>query len=450
MSSRSKSVFNIKINSPSRNKKRRSSSSSSSSSRSKYKLSKNKNIKEKNIEDLIKEPDVSYKKIINEDNCYATEIDADPDRIIVLGDIHGDYKLMLNMLYIAKVIEKPDSNVMNFKFDAKSFTKDNDNDYPEIVTDSKIKYNYLYHKVFQYVKWTGGGTYVIQVGDQVDRCRPSGNMYCSNKNATYNDEASDELILLFMSYLDNLAKKNNGRVISLLGNHELMNALGDMTYVSKEGALEYSTNNTYENGIENRVEKFKPGSTIGTLLGCSRQSAVIIGNHLFVHGGVINSMLPYIDITGDVDSKTNRDKLREINLYIKKWLRTEELKTRQLEIVENLLKPASNKTSFFWNRVLGVLPPKVPSDDLTCLNHLTNVLKWFKINGVIIGHTPQSFTNSSDINETCGTGVWRVDNGSSNAFSVFDKQKKYTDYREPQVLEILKKDKDKYKYNILK
>ena len=43
-------------------------------------------------------------------------------------------------------------------------------------------------------KWIGGDTVVVQVGDQVDRCRPVDNE-CDHPKETVNDEASDIKIL---------------------------------------------------------------------------------------------------------------------------------------------------------------------------------------------------------------------------------------------------------------
>ena len=55
------------------------------------------------------------------------------------------------------------------------------------------------------------------------------------------------------------------------------------------------------------------------------------------------------------------------------------------------------------------------------LKELRNkLIKLFKINNIIVGHTPQSFQHSLHINGTCGDKVWRVDTGSSAAFDRFD------------------------------
>ena len=62
--------------------------------------------------------------------------------------------------------------------------------------------------------WTGGKTTLIQVGDVLDRGpKPR--------------EAMD----LLMS-LEKEAPQAGGRVVSLLGNHEMMNIMGDLRYVT--------------------------------------------------------------------------------------------------------------------------------------------------------------------------------------------------------------------------
>ena len=74
-----------------------------------------------------------------------------------------------------------------------------------------------------------------------------------------------------------------------------------------------------------------------------------------------------------------------------------------------------------WTRLIGSIPDDVGLDDPICKDNITEVLKLFKIGSIIVGHTPQSFLLTKDINATCDGKVWRVDNGSSKAFSRFDR-----------------------------
>ena len=122
-------------------------------------------LKDGSIESDLIEKDDNYSDSDSEELCK--EYDEFPTclnkvrRIIVIGDIHGDFKLTIDCLILADVIDE--------------------------------KYN-----------WIGGDTHVVQIGDQVDRCRPSSKYLCSDPRATKNDEASDIKILKFFT---NLHKK---------------------------------------------------------------------------------------------------------------------------------------------------------------------------------------------------------------------------------------------------
>ena len=98
----------------------------------------------------------------------------------------------------------------------------------------------------------------------------------------------------------------------------------------------------------------------------------------------------------------------------------------------------------FWVRLLGKIRPNVSFEDEICKNNISKVLEMFSIGSIIIGHTPQSFMYSDDINGTCSGKVWRVDNGSSDAFSMFDvnimRNGEYSKSRRVQYLEIIDDD----------
>ena len=187
---------------------------------------------------------------------YEPAIFPDAPRIVVLGDIHGDYKFAIDLLIIAKVIPKSGE-----------------------------------------IKWIGNNTVVVQVGDQIDRCRPIGNMLCDNPKLLGNtDEASDLKILSLFTELDKQARYMGGRVISLLGNHELLNVAGYMQYVSYLGLKQFENYKTKEgtiinNGEEGRKYAFKAGNDWGKYLGCNRHVATIVGNHLFVHAGIVEVLI---------------------------------------------------------------------------------------------------------------------------------------------------------------
>jgi calcineurin-like phosphoesterase family protein len=71
--------------------------------------------------------------------------------------------------------------------------------------------------------WIGGGTVLVQTGDVVDR-----------------GPKSRESLDLLMS-LERQARKQKGKVIALLGNHEVMAMVGDLRYVSPEDYRGFAT-----------------------------------------------------------------------------------------------------------------------------------------------------------------------------------------------------------------
>lgn len=343
------------------------------------------------------------------DNYYVlnTYLPA-PKRIIVLGDVHGDENVVYSSLKLAKIIDD------NGKWIAQP---------PD--------------------------TYVVQVGDQIDRCRPLSNeLKCSNKDTTYKDEASDIKLLYFFTNLDKQARQYNGRVVSLLGNHEIMNAQGIMDYVSYKGQNEmngYTENDVTYDGLNARKHRFKPGNDLAKLLACTRLSCIVIGSCLFVHAGIIPDLKKKLSDILKKNPELNDYKMdsmtyiEQINTIVRKWL-LGHLKEKN---VYDLLN--SNNVSPFWPRILGQIPPNVSVKE--CDTYVKPILKLLKIGHIIIGHTPQMYEKyKEDINSTCDDAVWRSDVGSSNAFHPFDN---IPQTKKIQVLEILHDGKNT-KFNVLK
>ena len=319
------------------------------------------------------------------------------ERIIAIGDIHGDMQLTIDCLKLAKVI--------NDDFD-----------------------------------WIAEppNTIVVQIGDQVDRCRPTQSLKCDNPEATPFDEDSDIKILEFFTELNKKARSKGGYVISLLGNHEILNVDGNMDYVSYKGIKQFEneinpeTNEKFKSGLEARKYLFKNGNKYAKFLACTRQTAVIIGSNLFVHAAILPNL-------------ARKFKINELNLLIKKWLLGIINNSDKIKGIGKLSDILFNyEKSPFWPRFLGNLPPNVSIEDETCVDYLVEPLELYNCNNMIIGHTPQPFTkNKTGINVTCrfqekeiNKGVWRIDVGSSLGFEKF-KNNKIKNNTKPQILEIL-------------
>ena len=114
---------------------------------------------------------------------------------------------------------------------------------------------------------------VVITGDLLDRKR---------SNYEDADNGSEEEYMLFISHILSLqSRKQGGLFVRLLGNHEIMNALGVFTHVTNN-AMQY-----YNTCCGGRRHHFKCGSE-GALDLCHYGARVVLklGNIVFMHAGV--------------------------------------------------------------------------------------------------------------------------------------------------------------------
>lgn len=328
--------------------------------------------------------------------CNLPDILPPVKRIIAIGDTHGDIIVSLKSLKLANVIDFDDNKLKNIS------TNDN----------------------FNWIKWTGNDTVVVQVGDQIDSCRMANNV---SENNCIDQLLPDLLVFKLFDKINQLAKSHNGAVYSLLGNHEIMNVMGDFRYVSKSSISIFDPND-FDNAKLLRKKYFSKGNSIANYLACTRKTSIVIGNNLFVHGGIVPEIAKQYNIT-------------DINSIISKWL------SNNIDDPNDLL--THEYKSPFWNRLFGNLPPNVDINNHLC-NQLTNTMELYNVGNMIVGHTPQFIQNKSGINNTCNGSIdnkqynlWRIDVGASKAFDMFQSNKHTRDI---QILEIINDNQ----FNIIK
>ncbi len=106
------------------------------------------------------------------------------------------------------------------------------------------------------------------MGDQIDSL---------NRTEDNDWEVIEDIEMLkFTDLLDKIAKIKGGTVISLIGNHEFMNILGNYSYVSDKSIA---------NNEKRRRELFKPNGQLSIILS-KRPIIVKIGGLLFCHAGL--------------------------------------------------------------------------------------------------------------------------------------------------------------------
>ena len=312
-------------------------------------------------------------------------------RIIAIGDLHGDLNITKKIFKHAKLIDD--------------------------------KYNWIAKPC---------NTIVVQVGDQLDSCRPTETNKCGLEGKYHKNKTGDLAIFKFLYYINKTAEKKGGKVISLLGNHELMNVDGDFRFISRND-IEYltkldlidehdeyrfRTNISPEKALELRKFLFKKGNPLAKFMACTRQSAIIIGSNLFVHAGIIPEL-------------AKKYSIQDINTIIRKWLLNSiniDSNKRNIGSVKDILYNA--KLSPFWVRLFGKIPKDMSLEDKYCYKYIKPVMELWDVNNFIIGHTP-TFVNGEKLNSSCDNRLWRIDVGLS---SNFKKDKKFDNI---QYLEIL-------------
>ena len=254
-------------------------------------------------------------------------------KIIAIGDIHGDLNAWIKALQLAGAI------------------------------DSSLK-------------WIGRNLTVIQTGDLIDR------------------GPSDKSVLDFSEKLVSQAHEAGGRLLLLNGNHEIMNALGDMRYTNPESFLEFKlgtpapadlkigslllpeTVKPNDPGVTEKAFQFMPGNFYGKIL-AKHPIYAIIDDTLFVHGGILPA---------------NLNLLEKINPETNAWL---EGNGPTPDWVSQ-----GGKQSPIWNRDYGA---SYVSNSIC--NDLETVLNKLSVKRMVIGHTIQDH----GINSACGGKVWRID-----------------------------------------
>jgi hypothetical protein len=145
------------------------------------------------------------------------------EKIVVIGDIHADYQVLIAVLKKAGLI--------------------NDK-----------------------LEWIGGKTYLVMIGDLVD-----GKARVDNWTGD-----SDLKVINFLSKLMKLAKRKGGDVIILLGNHEFMNIRGNFTYSGDNGIQEMGGELKRLKYFNNQFRKFAKKCYL----------AVNIEGWIFSHAGI--------------------------------------------------------------------------------------------------------------------------------------------------------------------
>jgi len=251
-------------------------------------------------------------------------------RVIAIGDLHGDLGATIGILKRCKLID--------------------DN-----------------------LDWIGGRTHLVQMGDILDRK--------IRAYDTKEDEDSEYDILNLILKLMEQSRQSGGGVHCILGNHELMNIMGNFSYVSPESMKHF------KDGPVGRRQFFKPGGKMCQLFANYWNPVIIIGKYLFCHGGMSKDI-------------AKRYRVSRINGMMRRYLRGDVTLENNAEFNQLFL----DTNGIPWNRQFTSSHFN-PSD-------LKEVLDNKDCSYMVVGHTPQMYEG---INIKKGM-IWCVDTGMSKAF----------------------------------
>ncbi|KAG9446973.1 hypothetical protein H6P81_013101 [Aristolochia fimbriata] len=281
-----------------------------------------------------------------------------PDRLVAVGDLHGDLPKSLQALGIAGLIDPGTGH------------------------------------------WTAGSTTAVQVGDVLDR-------------------GADEIgLLYFLHRLKQDAAARGGALLTMLGNHEIMNIESDFRYVDP-GALPYfedwarwygagskmkslcpplgpqpdifrgvprrlaGVREEFQSGFRARIAALRPAGPISKRFLSDNPTVLVVGDSVFVHGGLLKDHVDY--------------GLERINQEVRRWINGRSGR-RSPSFVRG-------KDSVVWLRRFSEESER--KCDCSMLEHVLATIPGAR--RMIMGHTIQQM----GINGVCQNRAIRIDVGLS-------------------------------------
>lgn len=152
--------------------------------------------------------------------------------------------------------------------------------------------------------WTGGDTWVVCMGDIFDGVRPE-----IRPDSEYLGSALELRLVDYILQMDVQARKESGRVISIMGNHDVCAHMGVNSMYHKRADIQ-----SFKDRGTDRHRELAPGGALITKLAKEWPMILRIGRFVFVHGSLEPRLLEATKGRGlEKIEKLNTDLVRFLN-----------------------------------------------------------------------------------------------------------------------------------------
>jgi len=330
--------------------------------------------------------------------------------IYPIGDIHGDVMLLKHIL-----LDLTKACISEETLDNRTDRLDN-------------------------ISWNPESTDILVFcGDLIDIARNNDPL----TNLLEYNEYTDQLILYHLIRLSHEARRNNGRIYIILGNHEVAMNFNMDQNINRYKHPKINTRTL----INERTRDFGNGMFLNFIIN-NTFSMIIINNHLFLHGGITTKFINYITYTIRERNnarlservRTDLNNIYENNLidgninyigFINDLYRLF-IYNYSYSIQDGILMIRNGQSesllgTTFWNRTFGFNDTGNPQNGdktISChlrideLNHMSSSFNLGDDLHIVVGHCVQNMTsNNFSINYCCNNRVLRIDAGMSIGFS---------------------------------
>lgn len=226
---------------------------------------------------------------------------------------------------------------------------------------------------------------IVVNGDMVDGKRG----LSGTKRSEFMGE--ERLILIFLNAVDLLARQHKSRLFKLVGNHELMNMLGQFSHVTPMGVESFGSE-------RKREEAFQFGGEMNAQLrACGSYAILKIGDLVFVHAGVMPELIEQVRTLQKQEAGTQKklhslDFISLSNQVHHQMMRTPKTEWDTLDPWWKLLFVQPN--SLLWTRKFSDIaqPSETPDSKLRGVFRALGATEAESQRmTMIVGHTPQVY-----------------------------------------------------------